>query len=378
MSGMLIAARLTASRRPELGSDCWGGRSAGSGPQPPRLGTHATGMGNMTDLDQAAALPAEDATGQPELDQVSPGDGVHYLKLAGLLSNAKLGAEDRRKLEEESIPRYRQWKADLEGATGVGDAKVAELVRILNEYKTYIELDLIWDSTDSFLYRQKGQLKIDNSIIEEFLPYLIDVDILPDLASLPSDSFEVGPRSAFSSAYFAAALTDPSSAGLRVRAKDQDFALGRPAYLMASLDVSFPASQSEKIRIFQAFVAAECKTNLDKTMFQEANATAHDLKMAIAGSKYYLLCEWLDMTPLSTAGTDIDEVIILRGKRPASNVRKNWADASVRQADRTRFQDFLQENPIRVDSINRLVKHIEAVVSHTDELEEDVLVRGYF
>src|SRR5258707_5790168 len=44
----------------------------------------------------------------------------------------------------------------------------------------------------------------------------------------------------------------------------------------------------------------------DKTMFQEACATAHDTKSAVAGAKYYLLCEWLDMTPVSTAPTDID------------------------------------------------------------------------
>lgn len=44
-----------------------------------------------------------------------------------------------------------------------------------------------------------------------------------------------------------------------------------------------------------AYVAAECKTNLDKTMFQEAAATALDVKSAVPGANYYLLCEWLDI-----------------------------------------------------------------------------------
>ena len=47
-------------------------------------------------------------------------------------------------------------------------------------------------------------------------------------------------------------------------------------------------------------------------MFQEACATAHDVKAAVSGASYYLLCEWLDMTPLSTAPTDIDEILLLR------------------------------------------------------------------
>lgn len=60
------------------------------------------------------------------------------------------------------------------------------------------------------------------------------------------------------------------------------------------------------------YVLAELKTNLDKTMFQEASATAHDVKQAVPGAKYYLLCDFLDMTPISTATTDIDEILITR------------------------------------------------------------------
>lgn len=47
-----------------------------------------------------------------------------------------------------------------------------------------------------------------------------------------------------------------------------------------------------------AYLACECKTNLDKTMFQEASATALDLKSTVPSAKYLLLCEWLDMTPI--------------------------------------------------------------------------------
>ncbi|WP_293152061.1 hypothetical protein [Okeania sp. SIO2C9] len=39
-----------------------------------------------------------------------------------------------------------------------------------NKYKRFIELDLIFDSSENFFYRQKWQLKLDNTILEEFLP----------------------------------------------------------------------------------------------------------------------------------------------------------------------------------------------------------------
>lgn len=70
----------------------------------------------------------------------------------------------------------------------------------------------------------------------------------------------------------------------------------------------------------------ELKTNLDKTMYQEASATAHDIKLAVTGAKYYLLCDFLDMTPISTATTDIDEILIVRkAKRINSNIRKEFS-----------------------------------------------------
>ena len=92
-----------------------------------------------------------------------------------------------------------------------------------------------------------------------------------------------------------------------------------------------------------SYIAIECKTNLDKTMFQEACATANDTKYAVAGARYYLLCEWLDMTPQSTAPTDIDEIIIMRkAKRMNSNVRSQYSTAAGRQRTRANYVQFLQ------------------------------------
>ena len=158
------------------------------------------------------------------------------------------------------------------------------------------------------LTRQKRQLKLDNSVIEEFLPHFVTPAVLPEMVG---HEVAVGPTTCFSSVYFSTSLDVPVvGGGLEVRSKDQDFAISKKLFLKASHDSSFSASVTKETHI--GFVISECKTNLDKTMFQEACATAHDVKAAVSGARYYLLCEWLDMTPLCTALTDIDEILILR------------------------------------------------------------------
>ncbi len=92
-----------------------------------------------------------------------------------------------------------------------------------------------------------------------------------------------------------------------------------------------------------AYVAAECKTNLDKTMFQEAAATALDVKIVVPAAKYYLLCEWLDMTPINTSTTAIDEILILRkAKRLPSNVRRAFNTVKGRRQNRESFVEYLK------------------------------------
>ncbi|MGC9505765.1 Bpu10I family restriction endonuclease, partial [Baaleninema sp.] len=119
--------------------------------------------------------------------------------------------------------------------------------------------------------------------------------------------------------------------------------------------------------------------NLDKTMFQEACATASDVRRAVSGAKYFLLCEWLDMTPLSTVPTDIEEVLILRkAKRLGSHRRKLFSSAKQRRLKRGEFEAFLQENPFRVEMFDRFRGHIRKLLANEVPLERDVLEMGYF
>lgn len=230
------------------------------------------------------------------MNQATP----HGDKLRALLRNAKLPAGDRPRVRT-AIRRYDAWVSELGAIEGAGDSLLAPMVDSLNRYKMSIDLDLVFDSEDDFLYRQKGQLKLDNTIVEEFMPWLVG-RVLANL--IAGRGLTMGPANCFAQLRFDSDLmVGKIGGGMGVRSKDQDFVMARPLFLKASHDREFRDSTDAQTHL--AYVAAEIKTNLDKTMFQEAAATANDLKGALPNSRYFLLCEWLDMTPISTSATSI-------------------------------------------------------------------------
>jgi hypothetical protein len=325
----------------------------------------------MTEQPEAIDLASADAE-IPEAESARP----HGYKLDMLLENDKLTAGERARVHELCLPRYRDWTAAMEALTSHGDERLAELTDLLNDYKRFIELDFIFDSPDDFLYRQAGQIKLGASIMEEFLPRLTHPSILPELADIP---FTTGPRSAFAGAYFMTSLTTPSiGAGFSIGKKDQDFTISQPIWLKASTDPAYSPEHTIEYKTHLAFFAVECKTNLDRTMFEAAATASRDLKATVSGARYYVVCEWLDMTPVNTDATAVDEVIILRGKRVGSNKRKRFAKASERAVAREWYAAMLAANPIRLESLERLVTHMRRHFAVKSLDERKVLDRGYF
>lgn len=298
----------------------------------------------------------------------------HGDKLQKLLENEKLPAADQPRVYL-AIEKYNQWLAEIDEVAGQGDDLIEPMIDSLNAYKLSIDLDLVFDSGNDFLYRQKGQLKIDNTVLEEFLPRLVG-RVFAD--RLEGRGLTLGPTNAFSQLRFdSELLRTTNGGGIAVRSKDHDFAMSRPLFLKASHREDFTESKQAKTHL--AYVAAEIKTNLDKTMFQEASGTAYDLKLALPNSRYFLLCEWLDMTPISTAVTSIEEVIVLRkAKRLSAQVRERFSTASGRQANREAFVRYLTEHPLAPDAFRRFMSHVEILLGNDEEDEQDALNRGWF
>lgn len=299
----------------------------------------------------------------------------HGSKLRALLTNNKLPITDKKRVEE-AIERYGAWIRDLKSFGGSKKELLTNLVGSLNNYKNFIEIDLIYDAQDDFLYRQKGQLKLDNTILEEFLPYLFNPILVPGISR--TDSLICGPRASFAGLSFGSPLLPVDAGGVFLKLKDQDFSVSRSHILSIS-----DSANRDKVYMANFEVshfAAEIKTNLDKTMFQEASQTAAELKRAVPGSRYILLCEYLDMTPITTKLTSIDEVIVLRkAKRLSSNIRAEFSTATGRKNYRTDFIDLLTKSPLSVDCFDRFIWHLNDCFPEQQEDAEDVVLgRGYF
>lgn len=83
----------------------------------------------------------------------------HKDKLEVALSNPKAASD--KALLEEAMRAYNEWIAKMEGVTSTGDDYLREMVSYLNEYKDYLEVELVAKQGSDFLKRQKGQMKLD-------------------------------------------------------------------------------------------------------------------------------------------------------------------------------------------------------------------------
>lgn len=147
--------------------------------------------------------------------------------------------------------------------------------------------------------------------------------------------------------------------------------------MMTSFQKDF--HDAERMESHLGYVCSECKTNLDKTMFQEAVATSRDLKMAVPSSLYFLVCEFLDMTPVSIIPTHIDDVLIVRkAKRMSSNVRQEYRSAKERKAHREDYVEFLESAKYYADVFQRMIDKIQRVIDAAAPETDAVFKKGYF
>lgn len=300
---------------------------------------------------------------------------VHGQILQALARNAKLPDGDRGKVGE-AIERYADWRTRLEAAAGDETALMREMVEATNDYKRFIEFDLIFRSNDDFLYRQSGQLKLNNTILEEFLPFLVDERLVPGLRNIAA--LTAGPQACYAGMFIGPVHAPLDDGGLYIKTKNQDFTVGRKLHIRACATGDFAHCLETSFNV--AYFVSELKTNLDKTMFQEAAATARELKASVGDSVYVLLCEWLDMPPIDTRVTEIDEVIILRrARRLGSQVRAEFSTVVGRQRARQAYEQHLDSNPLSEMAFSRVVEKLKSSFPEEITLNEGaVLERGYF
>lgn len=290
----------------------------------------------------------------------------HKEKLLAAIDNHKAAADVD--ILREAYSSYEQWISQMTALTTTGDAFLADLVRLLNEYKDYLEVELIARRGSDFIKRQKGQLKLDNSVIEEFLPYLVNPKLL---ANLPTNyELESGSNTSFMSLSFCpSSIRTLDKPQVVIKEKDQDFAIGKSVFYKFSTDQSFNDNNTIDGKLFLAVLAAECKVNYDKTMFQECAGTAARLKQGCTISKYYALVEYLDMQPEDTRLTNIDNVFLLRKcKRLPYEKRNIYEEVRKQHLD----------NPISVDVMKLFIEEMQNFINATWYDPDAALERGSF
>lgn len=289
----------------------------------------------------------------------------HRDKLIAAINNKKAKAD--KGLLEVAFKAYENWTTQLSKLKTKGDDRVREMTKLLNEYKDYLEVDLIARDGSPFIKRQKGQLKLDNSVMEEFLIHLVHNDVIENLPK----GIETGSQTAFMSLSFRPSSIENlnQQPEIVLKQKDQDFTIGKSIYYQLSPDSKFDKKVTTDGRLFLAVLAAEVKVNYDKTMFQECAGTASRLKQGCPLSKYYALIEYLDMKPEDVRLTDIDNVFLLRKAK-----RLPYEKRSIFEEIRDQHKD----NPICSDVMIKFVKEIQDFVNATWYDSDAALKRGSF
>lgn len=292
----------------------------------------------------------------------------HREKLDAALRNPKCSDADRALLIE-ARQQYQQWVDALHSLTTSGQERVRQMTDLLNYYKDLLEIDLIARQGSPFIKRQKGQLKLDNSVIEEFLVHLVHPAVLE---GLPENlDLTVGPTRAFMSLSFTP-VDLPGLAGspnVIIKKKDQDFIIGKDIHYKFSPGADFPPGTTAAGSFPLAVLAAECKVNLDKTMFQEAAGTAARLKQGCPYAQYYVLNEYLDMVPEDARLTAVDNVYLLRHARRLPADRRNVLE-EIRQ--------HRAAHPIDADVVLRFVQNLESFLNAVWYDPDAALERGSF
>ena len=290
----------------------------------------------------------------------------HKEKLLAAIENPK--AKQDIDLLKTAYAEYESWIKKLNALTTIGQERIIDMTKLLNEYKDFLEVDLIASKGSDFLKRQKGQLKLDNSVLEEFLIHLVNPSLL---SNLPKFELDKGPQTAFMSLAFRpstiSSLNEKPEVILKV--KDQDFTIGKTIHYKFSSDNSFSKDKTTVGELFLAVLAAECKVNYDKTMFQECAGTAARLKQGCPISKYYALIEYLDMQPEDTRLTEIDNVFLLRKAK-----RLPFEKRSILNEIKAQHRDY----PISHEIISNFVKEIQKFIDATWYNPEEALKRGSF
>lgn len=213
---------------------------------------------------------------------------------------------------KEVFEKYQLWKAETERLNSENGAELNKKVKLLNEYKNYIDL-----LKENGVF--KMQDKIASSVLEEFLFQLFKN--IPNIkSSIENKLIYVGQAQAYTDLSFvpkdfADFVKNP---GVYINKKNQDFTISKIVRCIFETN-----RKQEKVELVVPAVAVECKTFIPSTMLGQSAFEAQRLKQGNPYALYLIVAEQNALSEdVNLKNSPIDEIFILRKQKRNSAKNK--------------------------------------------------------
>lgn len=198
------------------------------------------------------------------------------------------------------------WKEDNLRITGTSEADIKTKVKLLNDYKSFIEQPKFKkEKGNKFGFTSQSQLH--SSVLEEFMYYLFK-----DIRKLTNKKLHWGRTEAYTNLYFAPPNIEAfeENSSIVINVKNQDFAISKEVMLKSK--VSTKKTWQQNI-IYVPVVSIECKTYLDKTMYEGSASTAEKIKKGNPYCLFLIVTETYELTlDVDPKYSSIDQIYVLR------------------------------------------------------------------
>jgi len=218
----------------------------------------------------------------------------------------KYGKEPYLSLLEEIENEYNRLRADIEKIKGNKKEDVYEKTDLINKYYKFLRQEKfnIFDSRS----------KLHSTVLEEFCSYLFN-----GIKDFSKYEYDIGQTKAYTNMSFSPKNFEDfhSNSGVFVSEKDQDFVISKKIKCFFQTNESQKIKESKKISV--PVIAIECKTYIDKTMFDGSCQAAEKLKAGNPFSLILIVAETNQIgKEINVNHSRIDQIYILR-KESAEN-----------------------------------------------------------
>ena len=232
---------------------------------------------------------------------------IHGDNIDGKL--AKNNPPENTRLLNEIKHIYDVWKKANMQITGTTKANIKNKTQLLNKYKEFIN-QTKFKKEGGNSHGFSSQSKLHSTVIEEFMYYLFK-----DIEALSGKGIDLGPTSAYSNLFFA----PPNIGDFAIRPtivlnlKEQDFSISKKINLQASVSGE---SKVYKRSFAVPIVSIECKTYIDKTMYEGSVATAEKIKKGNPYCLFLIVVECYDVSfSVEPRYSQINQIYVLRKQK---------------------------------------------------------------